>query len=788
MNFQWILLALLASGMLFGIVAAGRRSMQKNALRLLCVPVAFIITFILQACGCMRLLVDLIANELNASAMLVGFEDSMTFIKAYAGTLLTPVAFVLVFFILLILFRLLHVNLICSYLNKRRMRREKRELREAIEDEKQRVKDSIIESERRAEELEEEYNETGEVPEQTVEDLIYAPYRKLGKRDIDELAKERVKLERKALKKGGFFKESRENKTISLVCGAVSAFMVFGVILMPLFYGVSYLEAAMEGIRDTDSDDSKIYKVATVVDEQILTPFEDSFVNQLYESLALKDLMNYTVRIGGRMTVDGRVIYADDVVKDILTHSVRAASEVMSGKSERKHLKEDLDVILDNPVVVSSLSSVVSMLLEDVDNPEPADDDIVSGIKYDFLDHYKNADKEIISNDLRAISSVVDALVSSGVADTLLGEEDIDISKVLEDEEAVGDILAATAELSVYDKVIPQLFVQMSEILGQSLGVPENDAEAYDVFIKNITEGMADADTAGNIDNDSFNMVNAIAFAAYCEGSGKSVSDCISEGAVGAADFLAYCSHWVSVQNAFMHASEDMSLGYPVISVSGKAYLYDMSADDPCIVLLTDENAQLYEKQTSPVYELIGYLVSVSKTTQYSEDELRVLLAGYTVVATRETDKALAQSLVSRDTFVSKSVTVEKLKAANHFEDWTLEERKQDSRELAAIVTDLMQMVNDLSNSTGEGGSSTDIEALLDEFVVLGRAMDAMGRTTCMNELPPLILSSLVMNDKFGDIMNPLIVDSINNTVQNSGKTYEQVMTGLVSLFKALLA
>ncbi len=787
MNFQWILLALLASAMLFGTVMAGKRSMQKNALRLLCVPVAFIITFILQACGCMKPLVNFIADKVNAATLLVGFEDAMELIKAYAGTLLTPVAFMLVFFILLVLFRLLHVNLICAYINKRKERRARRELHESVEAEKERVKNAIKESEKRAEELAEEYEETGVVPEQTVEDLIYAPYRKLGKQDIDELAKERVKLEKKALKKRGFFKESRENKTISLVCGAVSAFLVFGVVLMPLFYGMTYLEAAIDGIRDTDSDDSKIYKVATVVDDQVLTPFEESFVNQLYDSLALKDLMNYTVRLGGRMTVDGRVMYADDVIKDIITHSVRAASEVMSGKSERKHIKEDIDVIVSNPVVVSTLTSVLDKVLADVDNPKPADDnDITANIKYDFLDHYKNADKELVENDLRAVSSVVDALVASGVADSLLGDEDIDIEKILGDEEAVGNILSATAELSVYEKVIPPLFVKISEMLGQALDIPENDAEAYDAFIKRLAESMADADTAPSIDNDGFDMARVVAFAVSCEASGKSVSECIAEGNVGSADFLAYCAHWMNVQNAFMHAAEDMSLGYPVISFGGKAYLYDLSADEPNIVLLTDENAQTYSEQTSPVYELVGFLAYMSKTTQYSEDELHILLMGYTAVATRESDKALALSMLNRETFVAKSVTVEKLKAANDFEDWTLEERKQDSKELAVIITDLMEMVETLGESSGENGS--DVEALLDEFVVLGRAMDAMGRTSCMNELPPLLLNALVMNDKFGDIMNPLVVNSINDTVQNSGKTYEQVMTGLVNLFKALLA
>lgn len=788
MNFQWILLALLAAALLFGTVMAGKRSMQKNALRLLCVPVAFIITFILQACGCMRWLADLLIEALELASAITGFEGAMDFILAYLSTLLTPVAFLVVFFVLLWLFRILHVNLICSYLDKRRVRREKKQLKAAIDSEKERVKTALKESEERAEEIAEEYAETGELPEENIQDLIYAPYRKLDKDDIEDLAEERVKLEKKKLKKTGFFKESRENKTISLVCGAVSAFLVFGIMLMPLFYTMTYLEAAVDGIRNTDSEDSKIYKVVSVVDETVVTPFEDSFVNQLYDSLALKDLMNYTVRLGGRMNVGGREVYADDVVKGIITHSVRAASELMSGRSEREHIKEDLDVIISDPVVVSTLTTVVTNLLNGVENPKPTEEtDIVSTLKYEFLDHYKTADREVIEGDIRALSSVADALVSSGLVDSVISGGETDMSAILADGEKLGDLLGAASELSVYGEVIPPLFTSMSEMLGSALGVPADDAEAYDVFIQNIIECMADTDTVSNIDTDEFDMARVISFVAFAESSGKSVQECITDGAIGSADFLAYCAHWVSVQNAFMHASEDMSLGYPIVSVGDKAYLYDMSADEPEIVLLTDANAELYSEQTSPVYELIGYLVTVSKQTPYSEEGIKTLLAGYTAIATRETDKALAQSLLDRTTFVSKSVTIEKLKAANDFEDWTAEERKQDSKELAAIVTDLASILSELSDSTAESGE-TDVGALLDSFVVLGRAMDAMGRTSCMKDLPPLILNALVMNEQFGDIMNPLIVDSINDTVQNSGKTYEQVMTGLVSLFKALLA
>ena len=51
MDFQLILLAILAAYLVYDIVQAMTRPMLRNVLRMLCVPVAFIITFVLQALG-----------------------------------------------------------------------------------------------------------------------------------------------------------------------------------------------------------------------------------------------------------------------------------------------------------------------------------------------------------------------------------------------------------------------------------------------------------------------------------------------------------------------------------------------------------------------------------------------------------------------------------------------------------------------------------------------------------------------------------------------------------------
>ena len=51
MNFQWLLIACFAAELIKGISAAITRPLLKNVLRLLCIPVAFVITFILHTLG-----------------------------------------------------------------------------------------------------------------------------------------------------------------------------------------------------------------------------------------------------------------------------------------------------------------------------------------------------------------------------------------------------------------------------------------------------------------------------------------------------------------------------------------------------------------------------------------------------------------------------------------------------------------------------------------------------------------------------------------------------------------
>ena len=399
MNFQWILLAVFAAYLIAEIAKAVTKPMLKNVLRLLCVPVAFILTFILQFCGVFQWGVEKLLNLALFSFGLISkippqfqgiFETALELITALGSTFLSPLLFALVFTILLIVLRLVHVNLIVKYIEGRRIREEKKLLKARVSAEKKAAKRQVREESERIEDALDEFCGTD------VEDIIFDVYEAPDNDDIEDMVDERVRLEKRRLKKKGFFKESPERKAISVVAAAVSGFLIFAVAMMPIFYTMSFLTEITDSIENTDADDSQIYKIVSTIDKHVVSPYEDSFVIQLYDSMALVDLMNGTTAFGGYLGTDanGSRYYVDDLIKGTLSHGVRAGAEIMSYKSEREHLKEDLDAILANPMMVSILADVAMYAIDSyLVVPELNPEDPTSAIVVELMSYYKNADK-----------------------------------------------------------------------------------------------------------------------------------------------------------------------------------------------------------------------------------------------------------------------------------------------------------------------------------------------------------------------------------------------------------
>lgn len=777
MNFQWILLAFFVVALLSGMAKAITRPMLKNVLNFIAVPVAFLLTFIMQILGLFQALTDYVLSFVisyaGLSETVASFGGAISFITAFCSTLLSPMLFVMCFFIWLFLLRVIHVNLIIKYIEKRKERNAKRLLKAQIEEEKDRIEEQIENEQKMAEMIENN---------SSVEDsFVY--YKAPDEDKIEELAEERVEKEKKASKKRFFFKESPEQKAISLVTGAVSGFLILAIMLMPVFYSMSVLSALTDGISNTDADDSQVYNTVAVIDEHIVEPYESSFVIQLYDSMALVDLMNYTTRAGGKIVLEsGDVVYADDVYKGIISHTVRASSELTSIKSEHAHIGEDISAILNDPMIETMIVDAIVNLLKDVEAPVVEEGDLMGELGASFINHYKNADRETIASDISAIGDTMGVLAETGIIQELL-YGDIDMETLIGDKERLKDFTGSIAQLSVFDPTMEGTFTIGIQMLGEMLAIPEDDKVAYDIFVDHLLLSI-NAETAAELKDPTFDMDSVEGFIKGCVESGKTPTEYGETDPLGAKNFIAYFRHWMSVQNAFMNSSEDLSYGYLVMDIDGKTYIYDIGASSPAIVEVTDANRDSYADKISPVAELIHYMVQNSEPS-FTSDNLKSALEAYLTVGTDAASKDVATRLLDRETFVSKGVTINGMVASLDFEDWTPEEKKEDVGLCIDIIFNLLSIMESMAEQTPEG-EDVNLDAYIDQFVVLGKTMDIMGQTSCMKELPSQILNGLVKNEMLSQIMSPVLVNKINNMVANDGYTYEQIMSTLTAWIKAL--
>ncbi len=789
MNFQWILLALFAVALLWGIVRALMKPMLENILRAACIPVAFIITFIIQIIGVFPFLIRKGIELIGYLNIIESFKDTSEFLIASIVTMLSPGLLVTVFLLVLLVLNTVHVTLIMKFLNARAKRLAKKDFKVRVKMEKEDALKRAKASEERIAEL----REKGQL-------MDSGDYILPDEDELEDLAEERVEREKRSRSRLGFFRESAEQKAISIVAGAVSGFLIFAILMMPVFHGMSFLSSVTDGIKNTDTEESIVYQLVDVTDKHLVEPYQNSFVIQLYDSVALIDLMNYTVRAGGRVELQsGEVVYSDDIVKNLTKHSIGAAVEMTAPVPNTEKLAENLKVITSDPLLVSTLTDALMKLLKDFEVPEGGEEgDIMSDMLGDILSHYKNANREMIAGDLGAITDTVVVLTEKGVFATLVSGQEFDPSFLMESKEDLADVLGAMSGLSVFDPVIGGTLKLGVNMLGTMLGAPADNETAYDIYMQHLLEAV------GSMDGTTLNVPAVEAFVEGCASSATNkVVDYAAEDPEGFEAFLAYMTQWSGVQKAFMSASEDKSLAYFTMNIDGSLYILDMGdiskvedlADmkKATIMLVSDPAGEDYKNKISPVAELVHYL-TVNSSVEVNGETLKALLGAYASSEADEVSREVAVRLLDRDTFVPAGVTVEKMAESLDFENWTDEEKKNDIGICVDIIFNLMDMMESLGAAApapaeeGSAPSMDGTEAMLDQFVMLGITMDLMTQTSCMKELPPLMMDALVKNEMFSKIMTPSIVNQINDKVQNDPDiTYADYMESLVGVFKLAL-
>ena len=750
MDLSWILLALFLVALIWSIIGSLGRSFIKNALRLGSVIVAFVITLVLQICGVFQGIaqttIDALSSIIDIRELLGGLSGAADVVFALASTVISMVFFIIAFFVIRGVIRLfipLITKAIEGAIEKRTQAPKPAESAEVKSDAEQ---SAIIAPTA-------ELTETVDTAEVT--ETVAAIEAEEATEPTAEEIPEAEKQQKPKKKIKGYYYECAWKKAISIATAAISGLLVFSILLMPFFYTMSFALAATDSLDTTDATDSPIYKILDIADDRVIDSYQRSFVYGFYNAMAIDDLMNYAVKTGGKITLDnGRAIYADDVIKALLTHGVSAAMQLTSKESECKDVAEDVKAIVSNPAVSAILADLLISLIADVEIEESEDGNLMDGFVNNFIASYKAADKATIEKDLAALGEAVGVLAEKKILAAFISD-DVNPEQILSDKQLLSDTVAAISGLSAFGPTIEGAFELGIEILGETLMIPTDDAAAYDIFVNDLLDCMV-KDKNAAFDS----KFNAAGYVNYCITEGKPISS------YKALD--TYVKHWKKVQAAFAHASEDKSYGSFTIEINGKVYV----EDDGYMVEYTDA----YKDKVSPIAGIINELTRTSANGRLSQDDLYARLEAYLASSRANGASAeLARGILNPAGFVTKSVTVEKMMASTSFTDWTDEEKRRDSRLCVDIIVDLL----DLMDSLGNMGDAEGVDAaygLVDQFIALGETMDTMKQTSCINGLPELLLEGLVKHDMLSAYMKPAVVFAINDLVKNNEKSYAHCM------------
>ncbi len=765
MNLQWILASLLAVALISGAVSSLFRSMLKNSLRLGALVVAFLIAFILQLCGVFQGLVNTLCEAINLASLLPE-EISVLgdVVPALISTVVSSLLFCVAFFILFWIFCVV-IHFVLKAIEKKNVRRAE-ELSAAVSEVA-----APQEEENEPESTETVHEETDAEPAETPE---------------PETAPEPEKTKKAKKKKNPIYPECAWQRAISVSASIVCSLLILAILLMPISYTMGLVAEATHSIDGSDSEDSQVHEVIEVLDDYLVTPYEDSFVTGFYRVFGITSLTDYAIKAGGKVTLEsGETVYADDSLREILSSGLLAISQMTSETSECEDVERSVNALLSDPIVGSVAADLLMGVFADMELQEGEEDDLTVELVNTFIEHYKNADKATVQLDLGSLGRAVGILAQKKVIYNAMNGNSSDLSSLLEDRETLAGVVSGISGLSAFAPTIEGAFKLGVGMLGDTLEIPRDDAAAYDILMNNLLEAL-NGESASAVRSRTFSYSKLEDFILHCAENGKKITNSVNKSHEGYESFISYLDYWRAIRSALGYSSEDRSYGYFTVNIDGKLYMYDTS--DRKIYEVPDAQSAEYkdrfEKRISPLEDLVR-CIALGSTSNMTESKLIALLTQYTQNGENEQCVAVAHRLISKSDFVTRATTVDGMLAATDFSNWTDEEKKKDSDLCVDIILNLLDMMDSLGES-GEMGMD-DIDAMVNQFVTLGKTMDLMRETSCISELPSLLLEGLVCNEMFSQYLPPYVAYEFNALVASGELTYTEAMNDLAATVRTLI-
>lgn len=553
------------------------------------------------------------------------------------------------------------------------------------------------------------------------------------------------------------------DRLIGALVGVVHALLIFVILWMPL---TGYTELAAQAVEATDeieiSNDEKTQNTIKAVKayyDCYGEPVNNGFVFKMTSALGGKA----TFKALTAMKIDGsRYVLADEVGS--LVNLAVTAAPFMSESPENygeKQVKavDSLIMLLDNDVMLKDilaegLSSASNSWLNNKTFMGIAKPNIKGStvkILDELLGVFKTTTSQTVIADIKVFSDIFKVMVENKVF-TMLGKEKTDIKNLLAQDGFISGLIEAAYGNERMQPVLDSIINTGIALVGEQLGIPENNEEIYDNLINSIADSVTESLNAGNTEESQKSLENKISTA--FKDNGIEVSD----------ELIPFISKYIvkafegkdnvtkeDVIAFFKSTTEELTKNGVTYSGSG-----NNSTKEPVIADVTPK---------------------ISNNVRLMLDE----------ISKSAPDASQALSKIAGDiksgNIDSKSMTIEKLQ--NSISSVSKEKLSEESKRLENIVKSSVKIMENMNGKTGTDViTSLDVDALKDMIKDLQKS-EILGDSS--NSLIQAVLESKQMKDSgidgselFEDITEAGGLDTVADTV---GVVQETVK--LVDILKA---
>ncbi len=731
MIISYLLLELLLGAVLLGFIAAYKKRLIDRIVLLATVPLAFIAAIIVTKFAfTIPALSEIIATALDS----IGMNEEL---KALVG-MFCPIAFpiiaTVVFWLLLVLFRILAGIVLSIVHSASGCKAREREAKAAYKEAKREGRDAN---------------------EEDAENSIFKRYKK-----------------------------PLWHKLTTGAVGAVSGFLIIMLSMLPVVYISDIAEPAVEKALAAESDGTYASELAKTVDENFLIISEKTVFGKIQKytgmravtSAAVTSLTDAEVELENGKTAELNLAEVLATLADNGVSAMVTYERICASGATLKSMAPISNILL----LLSENDSVVNFGFVVFDSAKEYIMDGEGSQKFE----YDVDSAESLRKDLAAAAGLVD-IVSTDLGDLSFDSSTLlnDILAYLEDEESANKLVNTIGEASAFKTNFPKLMEYALGMIADQLDLPEDKADDYEMFIADMTEALNNK-TFGTYDEEKVEY-----FITYSSEHGLNVEtytvanrDEPTELDVAYLNYVEFIGRKNDIEAAFTDKLLDgaKKLSY-YIATDGRIYIYskdaktwqsytdgDLKASSLAATLLANEVNKLMIEDAQIVIDFAG-------TKELARDAKSLI--GNANSDIQSSTALLLDAILDADDYSPDGAVYREsiVNALNR--DATIDKKHNDS--FAASLTVMAKLYVSLT----EESSEASIDTIMDNFHLVGRLLDSLKAMESTSAVPEIMLDAIMQNKNYGKFFSADAVQKTLENIKDGKSTYEELFTTVQGVY-----